>query len=97
MLATPRTLEEKRAAAGLGGGRTRIDAQHAKGRLTARERIEVLLDPGLFEELEMYVEHNRTDFGMAETIIPGDGVGIGIGHDGTPGRSMTIFPCERLC
>src|SRR5690606_41429490 len=72
-------LEAKRAAARLGGGQKRIDAQHAKGKLTARERIEVLLDEGSFEELDMYVEHNCVDFGMQDTIIPGDGVVTGSG------------------
>jgi propionyl-CoA carboxylase beta chain len=57
-------LERRRAAARLGGGDKRIAAQHAKGKLTARERLEVLLDEGSFEEIDMYVEHNCTDFGM---------------------------------
>ena len=74
MLAILQKLEEKRALAKLGGGQTRIDAQHAKGRLTARERLQVLLDPDSFEELDMYVEHNCVDFGMANQVIPGDGV-----------------------
>src|SRR3546814_1131311 len=60
-------LESRRAAARMGGGQKRIDAQHGKGRLTARERLEVLLDEGSFEELDMYVEHNCVDFGMEET------------------------------
>ena len=72
-------LEKRREAARMGGGQKRIDAQHAKGRLTARERIDVLLDEGSFEELDMYVEHNCTDFGMEETKIPGDGVVTGSG------------------
>ena len=72
-------LEEKRAAARLGGGQKRIDAQHAKGKLTARERIEVLLDEGTFEEWDMFVEHRCTDFGMADQKIPGDGVVTGYG------------------
>jgi propionyl-CoA carboxylase beta chain len=72
-------LEKRREAARAGGGEKRIAAQHAKGRLTARERIDVLLDEGSFEELDMYVEHNCTDFGMAETKIPGDGVVTGSG------------------
>ena len=59
-----RELEEKRAAARLGGGQQRIDAQHAKGKLTARERIELLLDSGSFEEWDMFVEHRCHDFGM---------------------------------
>jgi propionyl-CoA carboxylase beta chain len=72
-------LEKRRAAARMGGGQKRIDAQHAKGRLTARERLDVLLDQGSFEELDMYVEHNCVDFGMEATKIPGDGVVTGSG------------------
>jgi len=72
-------LEQKRAAARLGGGQKRIDAQHSKGKLTARERIEVLLDEGTFEEWDMFVEHRCTDFGMQDTKIPGDGVVTGYG------------------
>ena len=72
-------LERRRAAARMGGGEKRIAAQHAKGKLTARERLEVLLDEGSFEELDMYVEHNCTDFGMQEHCIPGDGVVTGSG------------------
>lgn len=72
-------LEEKRAAARLGGGQGRIDKQHAKGKLTARERIELLLDPGTFEEWDMFVEHRCTDFGMEKNKVPGDGVVIGYG------------------
>ena len=72
-------LEKKRAAARLGGGQKRIDAQHSKGKLTARERIEVLLDEGTFEEWDMFVEHRCTDFGMEQNKIPGDGVVTGYG------------------
>jgi propionyl-CoA carboxylase beta chain len=72
-------LEEKRARARLGGGQNRIDAQHQRGRLTARERIELLLDPGSFEEWDMFVEHRCTDFGMGDKTIPGDGVVTGYG------------------
>ena len=72
-------LEEKRAAARLGGGEKRIAAQHSKGKLTARERLEVLLDEGTFEEWDMFVEHRCTDFGMQDTKIPGDGVVTGYG------------------
>jgi propionyl-CoA carboxylase beta chain len=82
-------LEARRAAAKLGGGEKRIAAQHAKGRLTARERIEVLLDEGSFEELDMYVEHNCTDFGMEATKIPGDGVVTGSGT--INGRLVFVF------
>ena len=56
-------LEEKRSRARLGGGQKRIDAQHAKGKLTARERLDLLLDEGSFEEWDMFVEHRCTDFG----------------------------------
>ena len=59
-----RQLDEKRARAAMGGGAKRIAAQHAKGKLTARERIEILLDEGSFEEWDMFVEHRCTDFGM---------------------------------
>jgi propionyl-CoA carboxylase beta chain len=84
-----RQLDEKRAAARLGGGQKRIDAQHAKGRLTARERIELLLDPGSFEEWDMFKEHRCTDFGMAEQKIPGDGVVTGYGT--INGRVAFVF------
>ena len=72
-------LEQKRAAAQLGGGQKRIDAQHKKGKLTARERLAVLLDEGSFEEWDMFVEHRCADFGMADNKIPGDGVVTGYG------------------
>jgi propionyl-CoA carboxylase beta chain len=72
-------MERRRAAARLGGGQRRIDAQHAKGKLTARERVEILLDEDSFEEIDMYVEHNCVDFGMTEQVIPGDGVVTGSG------------------
>ncbi len=82
-------LERKRAAARLGGGQRRIDAQHAKGKLTARERLEILLDPGSFEEYDMFVEHGCTDFGMAEQRVPGDGVVTGQGT--INGRLVFVF------
>ena len=82
-------LERRRAAARLGGGQKRIDAQHAKGRLTARERLDVLLDEGSFEELDMFVEHNCIDFGMDEQHIPGDGVVTGSGT--INGRLVFVF------
>src|SRR6187551_1848143 len=82
-------LEQKRAAARLGGGQKRIDAQHGKGKLTARERLEVLLDEGTFEEWDMFVEHRCTDFGMADNKIPGDGVVTGYGM--INGRLVFVF------
>ena len=82
-------LEDKRAQARLGGGQKRIDTQHAKGKLTARERLDVLLDPGSFEEYDMFVTHRATDFGMDETIIPGDGVVVGWGT--IDGRMVYVF------
>ncbi|MEO1721701.1 MAG: carboxyl transferase domain-containing protein, partial [Pseudomonadota bacterium] len=72
-------LETRRAEARLAGGQKRNDAQHARGKLTARERIEVLLDEGSFEEFDMFVSHRCTEFGMAETTYPGDGVITGWG------------------
>jgi propionyl-CoA carboxylase beta subunit len=84
-----RQLEANRAAAQLGGGKARIEAQHAKGKLTARERIELLLDAGSFEEWDMFVEHRCTDFGMAEQKIPGDGVVTGYGT--VNGRLIFVF------
>ncbi len=84
-----RQLEEKRERARKGGGQRRIDSQHAKGKLTARERIELLLDPDSFEEWDMFVEHRCTDFGMSEQSIPGDGVVIGFGT--INGRLVFVF------
>ena len=84
-----RQLDEKRAAARLGGGVERIKAQHAKGKLTARERLELLLDPGSFEERDMFVEHRCVDFGMEDTKIPGDGVVTGFGT--INGRLVFVF------
>ncbi len=82
-------LAEKRAAARAGGGKRRIDAQHGKGRLTARERIELLLDPDSFEEWDMFVEHRSSDFGMSEQKVPGDGVVTGYGT--INGRLVFLF------
>jgi propionyl-CoA carboxylase beta chain len=82
-------LERRRANARLGGGQSRIDAQHARGKLTARERIELLMDEGSFEEFDMYVEHRSTDFGMEKTRIPGDGVVTGWGT--INGRTVYVF------
>jgi len=85
-----RRLDESRAAARLGGGQRRIDAQHAKGKLSARERIELLLDEGSFEEWDMFKEHRCTDFGMADAEkIPGDGVVTGYGT--VSGRLVFVF------
>ncbi len=84
-----RQLEEKRAQARAGGGDRRVKAQHDKGKLTARERLDVLLDPGSFEEWDMFVEHRCTDFGMAEQKIPGDGVVTGYGT--INGRVVFVF------
>src|ERR1700750_232534 len=82
-------LEKKREAARLGGGERRIEAQHKKGKLTARERIELLLDEGTFEEWDMFVEHRSVDFGMADNKIPGDGVVTGYGM--INGRLVFVF------
>ena len=102
-------LEARRNQARLGGGQDRIDAQHKRGKLTARERIEVLLDPGSFEEYDMYKTHRCVDFGMAEKQIPGDGVVTGWGTiNGRPvylysqdftvfGGSLSERHAEKIC
>ncbi|MGH6989796.1 MAG: acyl-CoA carboxylase subunit beta [Stellaceae bacterium] len=82
-------LREKRAAAEAGGGQRRIAQQHQKGKLTARERLELLFDPGSFEEWDMFVEHRSHDFGMAANRIPGDGVVTG--HGTVNGRRVFAF------
>ena len=85
-----RQLEKKREMARLGGGQKRIDSQHAKGKLTARERIELLFDPDSFEEWDLFKEHRCTDFGMDKAEkIPGDGVVIGYGT--INGRLVFVF------
>jgi propionyl-CoA carboxylase beta chain len=84
-----RQLDEKRALAHLGGGAKRIEAQHGKGKLSARERLELLLDPGSFEEWDMFVEHRCGDFGMADQKVPGDGVVTGYGT--VNGRLIFVF------
>jgi propionyl-CoA carboxylase beta chain len=84
-----RRLEEKREAARAGGGARRVKAQHAKGKLTARERLELLLDPDSFEEWDMFVEHRSHDFGMAEQKVPGDGVVTGYGT--VNGKLVFVF------
>ena len=82
-------LERRREAARQGGGQRRIDAQHAKGKLTARERIGVLLDEDSFEEWDIFVEHRCVDFEMADKAVPGDGVVTG--HGTINGRTVFVF------
>ncbi|XP_051714967.1 propionyl-CoA carboxylase beta chain, mitochondrial isoform X2 [Oryctolagus cuniculus] len=84
-------IENKRRAALLGGGQRRIEAQHKRGKLTARERISLLLDPGSFVESDMFVEHRCADFGMAadKNKFPGDSVVTG--HGRIHGRLVYIF------
>src|SRR5437868_940361 len=89
MATTIEELEKRRELARQGGGAKRVAAQHAKGRLTARERLSVLLDAGSFEEYDMFVEHNCADFGMEEQRIPGDGVVTGSGT--INGRLVYVF------
>jgi propionyl-CoA carboxylase beta chain len=83
------TLEKRRDAARAGGGEKRVDAQHKRGKLTARERIALLLDKGSFEEFDMFVEHRATEFGMEKNKIPGDGVVTGWGT--VNGRTVFVF------
>src|SRR5215475_3188622 len=82
-------LEKRREEARLGGGQKRIEAQHKRGKLTARERIELLLDKGSFEEFDMFVEHRSAEFGMEKQKIPGDGVVTGWGA--INGRLVYVF------
>src|SRR5271168_2282938 len=82
-------LEERRDSARGGGGERRIEAQHKRGKLTARERIELLMDKNSFEEFGMFVEHRATDFGMDKSRIPGDGVVTGWGT--VNGRTVFVF------
>src|SRR3974390_3653796 len=86
----PDKLEDRRANARLGGGQARIEAQHKRGKLTARERIELFMDKGSFEEFDMFVEHRCVDFGMdKQQKIPGDGVVTGWGT--VNGRTVVVF------
>lgn len=82
-------LQRKRAEALKGGGQDRIDRQHEKGKLTARERVELLMDPGSFEEIGMFVTHRSTDFGMEKKKFLGDGVITGYGT--VAGRAIYVF------
>src|SRR6516162_517774 len=82
-------LEARRAGARRGGGQARIDAQHKRGKLTARERMELLMDRDSFEELDMFVEHRSNEFGMEKSRIAGDGVVTGFGT--VNGRTVFAF------
>ena len=82
-------LVERRESARLGGGQNRIDAQHAKGKYTARERLAMLLDEGSFEEFDMFVQHRCTNFGMDNSRYDGDGVITGMGT--VDGRQVYVF------
>ena len=82
-------LEEKLAASKIGGGQKRIDAQHQKGKLTARERIELLLDTNSFEEIGGLVTHRSTNFGLDKTKFLGDGVVTGFGT--VTGRLIYVY------
>ena len=82
-------LEEKRTKAKLGGGLVRQEAQHKKGKLTARERLDLFLDPGSFEEYDMFVQHRCYEFGMEQHEFPGDSVVTGWGT--VNGRLVFVF------
>src|ERR1700684_2184610 len=82
-------LEERRASARAGGGERRIEAQHKRGKLTARERVELLMDRDSFQELDMFVEHRSNDFGMEKSPVAGDGVVTGWGT--VNGRTVFTF------
>ena len=82
-------LKAKQQKAKLGGGQHRIDSQHKKGKLTARERIQLLMDAGTFEEIGQLVEHRSTEFGLQQEIYPGDGVITGYGR--IEGRLVYVY------
>src|SRR5438128_5919652 len=82
-------LEARRARAREGGGKARIETQHQRGKLTGRERVELLMDKGSFEEFDMFVEHRTAEFGMEGSRIPGDGVVTGAGT--INGRTCFVF------
>src|SRR6267154_75506 len=82
-------LQQKRSESAQGGGADRIETQHKKGKMTARERLDVLLDPGSFVELDRFVTHRATDFGLAEQQVLGDGVVTGWGR--VEGRLVYVF------
>src|SRR5437899_12307387 len=82
-------LQQKRAESLLGGGEERINVQHEKGKLTARERLDALLDPGTFVELDRFVTHRSVDFGLADEKYLGDGVVTGYGR--IEGRLVYVF------
>src|SRR5438046_10390749 len=82
-------LRRRKALAKMGGGKDRQDAQRAKGKRTARERLDVLLDPGSFVEMDAFVEHRTTEFGMDQKRIAGDGVVTG--HGTIDGRIVVVF------
>jgi propionyl-CoA carboxylase beta subunit len=88
-MGTRRTLEELEHRAELGGGEERLQRQRAAGKLTARERIQLLFDPDTFEEIDKLVTHRSRDFGMAEQVVPGDGVIAG--HGRIDGRVVCAF------
>jgi propionyl-CoA carboxylase beta chain len=82
-------LQEKQAKARLGGGQARIDTQHAKGKLSARERIQLLVDEGTFQEIDSYWTHRHQDFGLDQKKFAGDSVVIGFGK--IDGRVVCIY------
>ena len=102
-------LVERRTTARLGGGQSKIDTQHEKGKLTARERLELLLDEGSFEEFDMFVQHRCTNFSMDKQRYDGDGVVTGVGTiDGrlvyvaaqdftVVGGSMSETMAQKIC
>ena len=82
-------LKAKRESSKLGGGQARVDRQHSQGKLTALERVFLLLDEGTFNEIGQFVEHRSTSFGLEKNKIPGDGVVTGFGE--IHGRLIYVF------
>ena len=82
-------FRQRKAREELGGGHEKIEKQHQKGRMTARERINFLFDPGTFQEIDLFVAHQCKDFGMADKKVPGDGVITGFGE--IQGRRVAAY------
>jgi propionyl-CoA carboxylase beta chain len=82
-------LRIRKAQVAAGGGQARVEAQHKRGKMTARERLDTLLDEGSFQEMDTLVEHRCRDFNMDKNIIPGDGVVTG--HGTIDGRQVFVF------
>ncbi|GIR76075.1 MAG: hypothetical protein CM15mP78_07740 [Candidatus Poseidoniales archaeon] len=85
-------LRNRKARSEAGGGQARVEAQHNRGKMTARERLELLLDDGSFQEIDALVEHRCRDFDMDKNVIPGDGVVLGL----EPSTGVKCLPLPKI-